>query len=113
LRGAKTNRSGIDAKVKVVVENKNHTEQAFYRQVGSGGSWGASPLAQEIGLGKAQKIKVIEVYWPASKTTQTLKNVPMDEFIEIDESKPQYTKRELPVYRLGAKTMPPNLRASQ
>jgi hypothetical protein len=113
LRGVKTNRSGIDAKVKVVVENKNHTEQAFYRQVGSGGSWGASPLAQEIGLGKAKRIKAIEIYWPVSKTTQTLKDVPMDQFIEIEESKPQYTKRELASYRLGGKTMPPNLRASQ
>jgi len=109
----KTNRSGIDAKVKVIVENKNHTEQAFYRQVGSGGSWGASPLAQEIGLGKAKRIKTIQIYWPASKTTQTLKDLPMDEFIEIEESKPQYTKRELPAYRLGGNKMPPNLRASQ
>ncbi len=113
LRGVKTNRSGIDAKVKVVVENKNHSEQAFYRQVGSGGSWGASPLAQEIGLGSAKRIKTIEIYWPASKTTQILKNVAMDEFIEVEESKPQYSKRELPSYRLGEKKMPPNLRASQ
>jgi tetratricopeptide (TPR) repeat protein len=113
LRGVKTNRSALDAKVKVVVENRNHTEQAFYRQVGSGGSWGASPLAQEIGLGNAKRIKTIEIYWPASKTTQILKNVPMDEFIEVEESKPQYSKRELPAYRLGVKKMPPNLRASQ
>jgi hypothetical protein len=37
----------------------------------------------------------------------------MDEFIEAEESKPQYSKRELPSYRLGEKKMPPNLRASQ
>ena len=75
----------------------------------------AEPLAvkrMEL-LGKAERIKTIEIYWPAGKTTQILKNVPMDEFIEIEESKPQYSKRELPSYRLGVKKMPPNLRASQ
>jgi hypothetical protein len=113
LRGVKTNRSAIDAKVKVVVENHDHTEQAFYREVGSGGAWGASPLAQEIGLGNAKQIETIEIYWPASKTTQTFKNVPMDEFIEIEESNPQYSKREMTTYHLGQKKVPPSLRASQ
>jgi hypothetical protein len=37
----------------------------------------------------------------------------MDEFIEIEESKPQYSKRELPAYRLGVKKMSPSLRAAQ
>jgi hypothetical protein len=113
LRGVKTNRSAIDAKVKVVVENHDHTEQAFYREVGSGGAWGASPLAQEIGLGNAERIKTIEIYWPVSKTTQIFKDVPMDEFIDIEESNPQYSRRELPTYRLGAKKSPAPLRASQ
>ncbi len=113
LRGVKTNRAAIDAKVKVVVETQNHSEQAFYRQVNSGGSWGASPLAQEIGLGKAARIKTVEIYWPASKTTQVFKNVPMDEFIDIEESNPQYSKRTLATYRLGSKKRPPTLRASQ
>ena len=100
LRGVKTNRSAIGAKVKVVIENRNHTEQAFYRQVGSGGSWGASPLTQEIGLGKAERIKTIEIYWPASKTTQIVKNVPMDEFIEIEES-------QAAIYQARAAGIPP------
>ncbi|WP_082125193.1 FG-GAP-like repeat-containing protein [Silvibacterium bohemicum] len=113
LRGVKSNRSAFGAKIKVVAENRDHTVQAFYRQVDSGGSWGASPLAQEIGLGKAVAIKSIEIYWPASKTIQAFKNVPMDEFIDIEESKAQFTKRELPTYRLGAKTALPTLRASQ
>ena len=113
LRGVKTNRAAIGAKVKVVAENRDHTEQAFYRQVGSGGSWGASPLAQEIGLGNAERIKSVEIYWPASKTTQIFKNIPMDEFIEIEELKPQYSRRELPTYQLGVKKVSLSLRASQ
>jgi hypothetical protein len=113
LRGVQTNRSAFGAKIKVVAESRDRTEQAFYRQVDSGGSWGASPLAQEIGLGKAVRIKSIEIYWPASKTTQIFKNAPIDEFIEIEESKPQYTRRELPTYRLGVKKPSSALRASQ
>jgi hypothetical protein len=114
LRGVKTNRAALGAKVKVVVENRDHSEQAFYRQVGSGGSWGASPLAQEIGLGKALRIKTIEIYWPASKTTQVIKNVPIDEFIAVQEFKPGYVKRVMPTYRLGVKkTRSTALRAGQ
>ncbi|HEV2275754.1 MAG TPA: FG-GAP-like repeat-containing protein [Acidobacteriaceae bacterium] len=113
LRGVKTNRAGIGARIEVVVENRDHSQQSFYRDVGSGGSWGASPLAQEIGLGPAARIVSLAVRWPGSKTTQTFKNVPMDEFLEIEELKPAYSKRSMPGYRLGGRPASRSLRASQ
>jgi len=51
----------------------------------SGGSFGASPLAQHIGLGRARRIKSVEVYWPASRTRQVFTGVPLDRVIEIAE----------------------------
>jgi len=40
--------------------------------VGSGGSFGASPLRQEIGLGPATAITRVEIQWPATGEIQTV-----------------------------------------
>jgi hypothetical protein len=56
-----------------------------HRTVNSGGSFGASPLQQHIGLGKAARRVDLEVFWPASKTTQRFANVGKNRAIEIHE----------------------------
>lgn len=100
LVGVKTNRVGIGARVKVTVENKGHDTRAIYRTVGSGGSFGASPLQQHIGLGKAAKIVSLEVYWPVSKTRQVFHNVDKNQFVEIKEFADQFTKLDRKPFRL-------------
>jgi hypothetical protein len=54
--------------------------------VTTGGSFGASPFAQHIGLGKGRTVKTLEVWWPASNTRQTLRDVPVNREIVIKES---------------------------
>jgi tetratricopeptide (TPR) repeat protein len=92
LVGVKSNRSAIGARIKVTVETESHGTQSFYRTVGSGGSFGASPLEQNIGLGKARRIRRIEIGWPASRTRQIFRNVAMDQFLEIREFARSYTR---------------------
>ena len=101
LAGVKTNRSAIGARIKITVENESHAIRSIYRIVGSGGSFGASPLQQHIGLGKAVRIVNLEVDWPASKTRQSFSNVPKNQIIEIKEFATAY--RELPhrIFGLG------------
>ena len=53
--------------ITVTLDGKSGRELR-YREVTSGGSFGANPLAQHIGLGKATKIVKLELYWPATKT---------------------------------------------
>ena len=65
----------------------------MYRHVDCGGSFGASPLRQHIGLGKATRIETLEVFWPTSGTTQTFRNVAVDQFIEITEGRDTLAKR--------------------
>ena len=48
---------------------------SIYRTVGSGGSFGASPLEQHIGLGKSARIVDVEIWWPASNTRQHFADV--------------------------------------
>jgi hypothetical protein len=102
LSGVKTNRAAIGAKIKVTLEDEKGNTSLRYREVTSGGSFGASPLTQAIGLGKAARIKSLEVIWPASKTTQVFQDVAMDQFIEVKELENNYVKRQLRSFPLGS-----------
>ena len=54
----------------MTVENDGTARRAIYRTVGSGGSFGASPLRQHIGLGHAARIVGLGIRWPTSNTRQ-------------------------------------------
>jgi hypothetical protein len=101
LVGVKSNRAAIGARIKVTVENEGAGNRSIYRTVGSGGSFGASPLEQHIGLGKSARITEIEIWWPASNTRQTFTNVGKDQFLEIKEFAKEYTKLQRKSFRLG------------
>ncbi len=108
LVGVKANRAAIGARIKVTVKDQAGIERSIYRTLGSGGSFGASPLQQHIGLGKAAQIVSIEILWPGgSGTPQTFTNVGKNQFLEIKEFATEYTKLERQPVRLGgAKRVP-------
>ena len=108
LDGVKTNRAAIGARIKVTVQDKGQPPRNIFRTVGSGGSFGASPLTQHIGLGKSAHILDLEIDWPASKTTQHFTNVTPDQFLEIKEFAKEYEKLERPSFRLGGSQRGPN-----
>ncbi len=101
LVGVKSNRGAIGARIAVTVVNQGGERRSIWRTVGSGGSFGASPLQQHVGLGKAAKIEKIEVWWPASKTQQSFENVGVDQFIEIKEFEKSFTPLTRRSFRLG------------
>jgi hypothetical protein len=81
LVGVKTNRAAIGAKITVTLDDGS----IRYREVSTGGSFGASPFAQHIGLGKGHTVKTLEVWWPTSNTRQTLRDVPVNREIVVKE----------------------------
>jgi FG-GAP-like repeat/ASPIC and UnbV len=91
LVGVKSNRSAIGARIKVTVREAGSEPRHIYRWVNSGGSFGSSPLQQHIGVGKAQTIETLEVWWPTTKTRQLFYQLPMNRFIEIKEFEKTYT----------------------
>jgi len=107
LVGVKANRAAIGARIKVTVKNGSEGTRSIYRTVGSGGSFGASPLQQHIGLGRAAQILSIEIVWPGSnRMPQTFTNVGKNQFLEIKEFATEYTKLERRAVRLrGAKAV--------
>jgi len=93
LVGTKANRAAIGAKIKITLVGPSGARSIRYREVSSGGSFGASPLMQHIGLGKATKIASIEVVWPGSGTRQVFENVAANRFVELKESEGLVTRQ--------------------
>src|SRR5262249_38285026 len=96
----KTNRAAIGARIKEVTAGKKPlTETA---DVNSGGSFGANPLQQTIGLGKARAVATLEVRWPTSGRKKVFQNVAVDQAIEVTEFAEGYRKlnwKRVPVPR--------------
>ncbi|HEV3261648.1 MAG TPA: CRTAC1 family protein [Gemmataceae bacterium] len=90
LVGKKTNRPAIGARIKVTVPGG--PARSIYRHVTSGSSFGANALEQTIGIGKAQKIQELEVYWPTTDSRQVFRDVPIDQAIEITEFARDYRR---------------------
>lgn len=104
LRGTKTNRMGIGARIKLTVGD-GKTSRQIHRVVGSGGSFGCSPLRQEIGLGRAALITSLQVTWPVSGRTSVFKNVAADAFYRIEEGKTELKKLERASFRFPSASM--------
>ena len=86
LVGTKSNRSAIGARIQVTVQQGELTKQ-IYRHVNSGGTFGANPLVQHLGLGKADHIESIEVYWPTTDETQRIPHPQQNCRFRITEGK--------------------------
>jgi len=90
LVGVRSNRAGVGARIRAEI-SEDGRRRSVYKHVNSGGSFGANPvLRQEIGLGRAQRIELLEVFWPVTGLTQSFPDVPADRFIEITEGQPGY-----------------------
>lgn len=96
LRGTKANRDGIGARIDVEVTEPTG-RRVIRALVSSGGSFGASSLQQEIGLGQATTIDSLSIRWPGSGTSQVFTNLPLDAVLDIEEDSaaPVRRSREL------------------
>ena len=101
LVGVKSNRVAIGARLKVTVENDGRQARAIYRSVVSGGSFGASPLEQHIGLGHGARILDLEIWWPTSNTRQHFRGIDKDQAVEIIEFASVYKRLDRHPVRLG------------
>jgi len=90
LFGVKSNRTGVGARIKVVsvpraVASGADSERTQIDEVRSGGSYySQSDLRVHFGLGKAAKVKTIEVRWP-SGAVDTLNDVAAGQIVFIKE----------------------------
>jgi hypothetical protein len=83
LQGVRSNRSAIGARLALRVRTAGGTRE-IHRLVGSGGSFGASTLQQEIGLGPATAVESLTVRWP-SGLIEAFTGVPLDAVAVLKE----------------------------
>jgi hypothetical protein len=106
LVGTRSNRAAIGARIRVVFEGNRAKEEERFRWVGSGGSFGSSPLMQHIGLGKEARILRVEIDWPAGKgsaerSRQVLEDVPINSWIVVTEGVAGFEPAPRPQFVLG------------
>jgi hypothetical protein len=100
LIGTTSNRSAMGARICVEITEAGETRK-IYRHVNSGGSFGANPLRQTIGLGSAASIDKLDVFWPTTNTTQSFIQVPMDGHFAITEGRDELVPIEVKQLKLG------------
>jgi hypothetical protein len=88
LKGVKTNRAAIGARIKATTAGDKPL--TVHRHVSSGSSFGANPLEQSIGLGKAERVATLEIHWPTSGTTQVFHGIAANQYIEVTEFAENY-----------------------
>jgi hypothetical protein len=91
LVGKKTNRAAIGARIKVVTAGARPL--TVHRHVSSGSSFGANPLEQHIGLGKAERVALLEIHWPTSGTAQVFRDLAINQGVVVTEFASDYQKR--------------------
>lgn len=89
LIGVESNRSAIGARIRLDFTD-NGQPRSVYRDVNSGGSFGANPLMQMIGVRQAVVIERIEIFWPKTGKTQVFENIPVNSTIKIIEGQSPY-----------------------
>ncbi len=78
LEGVRSNRDAIGARVHVRVQRVGGGVRDIHVTVGHGGSFGSSPLRQEIGLGRAATIDFVDILWPGNDQPQRLGELTLD-----------------------------------
>jgi len=94
LVGVQSNRYGIGARLRVDLR-EGESARSIHRWMDTGASFGCNPLRMHIGLGRADAIERLEVYWPTSDTTQVFERVPLDTAVVATEGRDEL--------RLGAR----------
>ncbi|WDF77660.1 CRTAC1 family protein [Mucilaginibacter sp. KACC 22773] len=94
LDGVKANKAAIGSHIKLTF-TENGVKRNVYKDVNSGGSFGSSPLRQEIGIGQAKIIDDIEIKWAGSGTVQHFTNITPNQFLRITEGVDQYKVTQL------------------
>ena len=89
LRGREANSFGVGARIAVEVEESGGARRTLHKVAGTGGSFGASSLQQEIGLGAAERIVRLTVRWPGSGTVQEFEDLTPGRVYRVTEGEPE------------------------
>lgn len=93
LVGSRPNSAAIGAWVTAKVDGD--APRTIRREVTSGSSFGGHPLRRTLGLGPADRVATLEVFWPTSGTTQVFPDIAANQALEIPEFAADYRRESL------------------
>jgi hypothetical protein len=110
LQGVQSNRAGVGVRVKAVIVEDGVTRE-IHRAAGAYSSFGSNPARLELGIGTAERVERLEVWWPKSNTRSIYHDIGANTQIRIIEGAGH--PEALPLRRLTFKRMPsPALQAT-
>jgi hypothetical protein len=98
LEGVKANRSAIGARLILEIE-ENGKARMIHRMISTGSSFGGNSLQEEIGLGKADRIRQLTVTWPYRESkSQTFTSLEVNAvyFLKEGEKIKKVTDKPIP-----------------
>ena len=101
-QGVQSNRGAIGGRVRVRVRQPDGSIRDIHHLIGSGGSFGANPLAPHLGLGDATELVFVEITWPATHQTQRWQDLTLDRAYHLREDHPSATEVALPKFHFAA-----------
>jgi hypothetical protein len=101
LEGVRSNRCALGARIRVDMRLPGGGRRSLYRTVSNGGSFGGSPLRQEIGLGDAEAIERVVITWPSAGPPQTVTGLEVDRRYIVREGTDAPRMLDLKTVRLG------------
>jgi len=104
LQGVKCNRPAIGARIRLSFLDGG-VRRNVYKDVNSGGSFGANPLRQHIGVGMAAVIDSVEIRWPGTGV-QVFTNIPVNKFLRIQEGNATWTVLPIAAFAFNKTALP-------
>ena len=101
-QGVQSNRGAVGGRVRVRVRQPDGRTRDIHHLIGSGGSFGANPLAPQLGLGDAVAVEFVEITWPATQQTQRWSALKLDRAYRLREGDPSATEVILPKFHFAA-----------
>lgn len=103
LEGVTSNRDAIGSKIKITLVQDSST-RTVHHTISCGSSFGSNSFRADIGLGAADSIQSVEVFWPTSNTKQVFTSVAVNHSYKIKEDGNELTPLHLPTIRLNDST---------
>ena len=100
MRGVKANRSAIGSRVHVQITEDGRS-RSIHKVVGSGGNFGSNSLQVELGIGKAERVDLLEITWAGSGHIDRYENVAANQILSIVEGQDVYDVVSQPSFALA------------
>jgi hypothetical protein len=106
MEGKESNRDAVGARLKLTLRDSTGATRELHRHISSGPSFGGSSYQEEIGLGKADTIAQIEIFWPRTGKTQRINGLPKNRILRIVEGESTWREENVPAFIFGGAKAP-------